>query len=508
MTASTAATATVESAVAVPPGDALAGVAVRDEEEASGLLRGGASVVDARAQTLAREHPFSGFLGRATRPDVLLRIGRASAVLLVVVAGLALYSPDAGTPTLITASLLMTALWSIALESAFAAARVSRLALGTPLTAALGTLAGLAAVSLLAFWLPGLERSPKELLAIALVVFVVAAGLEAIACRCLLHRRRVLVVGASQGGAELVEELAVRRGLPFTCIGIVDDDRETATIAGVPLLGRVEDLAGVVVREKPDIVVLAGPRSRIEAVRHLLDTDSLGFRLVGASEFYEHAFGRVPVKFLSSIWFMSVLHLYQRPYSRLTKRGLDVALATLALFLALPLLPVIALLVRLSGPGPILFRQTRLGEGGKEFQMLKFRTMVEGAEEPGRPIWAEERDPRITAIGRFLRKTRLDELPQLSNVVRGEMSVIGPRPERPEFVDLLENEVPFWKRRHLVKPGITGWAQVNHGYTADADSTAEKLSYDFYYLKHRSLLLDLAILAKTGLILISGSGAR
>src|SRR5437867_1964661 len=132
---------------------------------------------------------------------------------------------------------------------------------------------------------------------------------------------------------------------------------------------------------------------------------------------------------------------------------------------------------------PVFFRQLRLGESGKVFEILKFRTMIDGAEQPGMAVWAKEDDPRVTRIGRVLRRTRVDELPQLWNVLRGEMSIVGPRPERPEFLELLRETVPFWTRRHLVKPGITGWAQVCHGYTADAMATADKLAYDLYYLK-------------------------
>jgi lipopolysaccharide/colanic/teichoic acid biosynthesis glycosyltransferase len=142
------------------------------------------------------------------------------------------------------------------------------------------------------------------------------------------------------------------------------------------------------------------------------------------------------------------------------------------------------------------------------FEMLKFRTMLDGAERPGTALLTEVDDPRITPVGRVLRKTRLDELPQLWNVLKGEMSVVGPRPERPEFLENLQREIPFWTRRHLVRPGITGWAQVRGGYASDAGGMVTKLSHDFYYLKHRSLLLDLAILVKTMKIVLSGSGAR
>jgi lipopolysaccharide/colanic/teichoic acid biosynthesis glycosyltransferase len=157
--------------------------------------------------------------------------------------------------------------------------------------------------------------------------------------------------------------------------------------------------------------------------------------------------------------------------------------------------------------GPVIFRQVRLGEGGKPFTIYKFRTMTTNAESDG-AVWALEGDPRVTDVGRFMRKTRLDELPQLWNVLRGDMSFVGPRPERPEFVAELESEVPYWSRRHLVRPGITGWAQVRRGYTADAAGTGDKLSYDLWYLRHRSLVVDIAICVKTVSTLLSGSGAR
>jgi exopolysaccharide biosynthesis polyprenyl glycosylphosphotransferase len=320
-------------------------------------------------------------------------------------------------------------------------------------------------------------------------------------------RRRVLIVGAARGGEELVRDLGRDRRMLFEPIGVVDDMREVG-IESVPLLGKISDLGAVVAETSPDLVVLTDDGTREAALPHLLDVASLGFRVVPLHHFHEHAFGRVPVDNLSPVWFMSVLHLYQRSYSRRAKRAFDLAVVMVATPFLAPLLPLLALLVRLSSPGPILYRQVRLGERGEPFRMLKFRTMVVGAEQPGTAVWAREDDPRITRPGRLIRRLRLDELPQLWNVVRGEMSIVGPRPERPEFLEFLREEVPFWTRRHLVKPGVTGWAQVRHHYTADAASAAEKLSYDLYYLKHRSLMLDLAILARTALTVAAGAGSR
>jgi exopolysaccharide biosynthesis polyprenyl glycosylphosphotransferase len=240
----------------------------------------------------------------------------------------------------------------------------------------------------------------------------------------------------------------------------------------------------------------------------LLDVGRLKLRVVGLADFYEHAFGRVPVDRLSQTWFMSLLYLYRAGYPLFFKRVLDIALASLALLVTAPLFPLIALLIVVETRGPVFFRQVRVGEGGKLFEILKFRTMIDGAEDPGRALWAQENDIRVTRVGKVMRKARLDELPQLWNVLRGEMSLVGPRPERPEFLELLEQMVPYWSRRHLVKPGITGWAQVCCGYTSDAPSALEKLSYDLYYIKHRSPILDFVVAAKTAVVILSGSGAK
>ena len=406
----------------------------------------------------------------------------------------------------VATSLIVSIAWLLALRSAFAAARLT-LPARRLIAAALGSLVGLVVVSGLGLWVSALNLRPWSLLEITASIFVLTTAWEYLVRESVAIRRRVLVVGAADGGSELIEELGFSTGSRYDVIGVVDDERDSESVAGVPLLGRIEDLPEVIGAQKPDLVVLAVSQNRLETFGRLLSVAGSGFRVLELPQFYEQAFGRVPVRRLTSAWFMSVLHLYQRPYTRFTKRTFDIVVALVGIALTAPLYPLIALLVK-NTRGPLIFRQTRLGEGGKLFTIYKFRTMRDGAEEPGRPIWAEERDPRVTPLGRFLRKTRLDELPQLVNVVRGDMSIVGPRPERPEFVELLEEQVPFWTRRHLVKPGITGWAQVSCGYTADAEGTLEKLSYDLWYLRHRSLSVDLGICAKTIVALVSGSGAR
>ena len=424
---------------------------------------------------------------------------RACAVFLPVVAILGVSGPSA-----IAAVLVAGLLWLLALRSAFSGSMQMMRDVGGA-QAVIGTLTGLAMVSLVGFWFPELHLAPGALLLTAAFVLIASLCMQGL-LRASRPRRRVLVVGASQGGGELVEELARRPEFPFDCLGIVDDHASNGNSAHI--VGGTADLQAIVARERPDIVVLTDAAARSQALSSLLDVASPTFRIVGLHHFYEYAFGRVPVRDLSPVWFMSVLHLYQRPYSRITKRAHDLVIAAVAVVLFAPTMLVLALLVRLSTPGPIFFRQVRLGEFGGTFDMLKFRTMKEEAEQPGKPLWAEEHDPRVTTVGRFLRRWRLDELPQLFNVLKGEMSIVGPRPERPEFVSELSKEVPYWSRRHLVKPGITGWAQVCRGYAADVESAADKLSYDLYYLKHRALALDLAIAAKTARVVLSGFGSR
>jgi exopolysaccharide biosynthesis polyprenyl glycosylphosphotransferase len=366
--------------------------------------------------------------------------------------------------------------------------------MGPGIAAAIGTATGAVAVSALSLWVNN-HLSDGHLSEVAVAVFVLSWMWERLVHRSLAGRRRVLVIGTQDGGAKLESDVRADDDAPFDIVALVDDDH-------------VETIGLVIEEHRPDIVVLASHHLRGDAFEQLLDVAGTGFKLVGVSEFYEHAFGRVPVETLQPTWFMNVLHLYRQPYTRVAKRAFDLAVGMFGLLLISWMLPILWLIVRKTGgPGPVIFRQTRLGEGGKTFTIYKFRTMRIDAEATG-PIWASQGDPRITRAGRFMRKTRLDELPQLLNVLKGEMSIVGPRPERPEFLAQLRDAVPFWTRRHLVKPGITGWAQVRRGYTADAEGTADKLSYDLWYLRHRSLVIDLAVCVKTFTTLATGSGAR
>lgn len=401
----------------------------------------------------------------------------------------------------VATSLPVSALWILCRR---AGDRFVPRALGQLMPLVVGTAIGAVVISALALWVEPLHVD------LALLTFMIVAVLALSICFEILVERsagptRVLVVGAGPNAAQLAEDVGTDPEGRFEVVGVASETAES--LPGVPVTCAIEDIAETLVRESPDLVVLALERGRPQVFRQLLDAADAGFRVVGLPEFYEHAFGRVPVRHLSAAWFMSVLHLYQPAYTRFAKRFFDVVVVVLALILTAPLLAAIALMISISR-GPIIFRQRRLGEQGREFTIFKFRTMHEGAEPPGEAIWAVNRDSRVTGFGRLLRQTRLDELPQLWNVLKGDMSIVGPRPERPEFLLRLSEEVPFWSRRHLLKPGITGWAQVHSGYAADPVQTEEKLSYDLWYLRHRSFLTDLVICAKTIRTLASGFGAR
>ena len=224
------------------------------------------------------------------------------------------------------------------------------------------------------------------------------------------------------------------------------------------------------------------------------------------ASFYEKITGKIPVATIEQIWFLENLSEGSKKFYEVLKRFFDLVFSLVFLIFSLPIIPLIALLIKLDSPGAVFFRQIRTGKEGNPFWAIKFRTMVDKAETNG-PQWATKNDPRVTRLGRFLRKTRIDEIPQLLNVLRGEMSLIGPRPERPEFVEQLQNEIPFYKERLLIKPGLTGWAQVvGPNYGGSISESLEKLQFDLFYIKNRSLTLDLSILLKTIKTVLSRSG--
>ena len=424
-------------------------------------------------------------------------VAAAGRVLLVWVPCYALMGYRFGpSGSAVAAASLLTVVWLVSLRSAFAAVHFT---LGSPVRCAVGTLTGMIGVSAVALWVPGLGMSLSTILALAVSVFTLTTIWESVAQR-VVGKRRVLVIGTSSCAAAVADAISFEGHTPFAVVGAVDDAPDDPA-----RLGSVAELSRVIDEQRPDLIVLTDGESSTKALDRLLDAPASNLKVVGHAHFFDHAFGRIPLEDLKPTWFMSIFHLWQRPYTRFAKRTFDIAFASILLLVAGPLMLVIVGLVRLT-PGPIIYRQVRVGEGGKQFTMLKFRTMREDAELPGRPAFAQEDDPRVTRIGRVLRRAHLDELPQLWVVLKGDMSIVGPRPERPEFIPMLEEAVPFFTRRLLVKPGITGWAQLRRDYASDTDGAADKLSYDLWYLRHRNLLVDLAICAKTFSAVLLRSG--
>jgi exopolysaccharide biosynthesis polyprenyl glycosylphosphotransferase len=314
-------------------------------------------------------------------------------------------------------------------------------------------------------------------------------------------RQRMLVAGAGASGETVVRAIEEKRSTVSTVVGFVDSDPPIAgrRVRGLPVFGDYSTLPAVALREHVAQVVLAEPVRTGEQVRHLLACEGLGIVVVPMGTVYEQTLGRVPVAHLEPSWlFTSYAEAVSaRDASRLAKRMADVlgALVGTALFLVC-FLPV-CVAIWLDTGRPVLFRQTRCGRGGRHFQLTKFRTMITAAEADGRPRWTGPGDPRVTRVGRWLRRTRLDELPNFLSVLSGDMSLVGPRPERPEFVEILEREIPLYRARSIVRPGLTGWAQVNHPYGDSVEDAAIKLEYDLYYLKHRSMAFDLWIMLRT-----------
>jgi sugar transferase (PEP-CTERM system associated) len=256
------------------------------------------------------------------------------------------------------------------------------------------------------------------------------------------------------------------------------------------------------------IVLSLTERRGVFPLQEILNCKLSGIQVLDAPTFYEQMTGKLLLENITPSWFIFSEGFRLTNVRRVIKRMMDVLLSTMGIALVLPLLPLIALSIRLDSRGPVLYRQIRVGEGGRHFHILKFRTMQDDAEKQTGAVWSEEHDPRITRVGSFLRKTRLDEVPQLFNVITGDMSFVGPRPERPEFVAMLKEVIPYYSERHFVKPGITGWAQVSYPYGASVEDAIEKLRYDLYYIKHLCVHFDIFIILKTIHVVLFGKGGR
>jgi len=315
-------------------------------------------------------------------------------------------------------------------------------------------------------------------------ISVVAAVLEAVFLR-LGRRPRVVVVGSAAAIRGLQDTVDRAGHASFDLVG-------TVLCKGSPARRVSQALEGIATAASAgvEVIVIEDHAVADSAIAFVLD-ENLPLRLIGYVDFWENAFWCMPMPFLSDRWFACLVHVRQLP-EHPSKRFFDLLTASLGLLVAAPVFLLIALLVSLT-PGPVIFRQTRIGRAGKAFTIYKFRTMIRAAESDGEALLAARYDSRLTGVGGILRRTHLDELPQLWNVLRGEMSIVGPRPERRELIEKLEATVPFWNRRLLKRPGVTGWAQLRCGYACDTEGMARKLSHDLWYFRRQSLRLDIAL---------------
>jgi sugar transferase (PEP-CTERM system associated) len=321
---------------------------------------------------------------------------------------------------------------------------------------------------------------------------------------------RMLIMGTGPTGISLARDILARPELQLKVVGFLDERGENIgmSLVNPGIIGAAADVESIVQQEKIDHVVISllERRGRMP-VRQLLHLKFAGVRVEDAHSFYERMTGRIIHERLSPSWLILSDGFRKSTMLVWIKRLIDVVVSLVSVILCLPLFALVSLAIWLESGSPILFRQQRTGLRGRSFEMLKFRSMFNNAEDAG-PQWASDGDNRITRVGKWIRKFRIDELPQVINVLRGEMSIVGPRPERPEFVSMLEEQIPFYGLRHSVRPGITGWAQVKYQYGASVEETKTKLEFDLFYIKHLSVMLDLAVLFETMKVMVSGRGAK
>jgi len=323
--------------------------------------------------------------------------------------------------------------------------------------------------------------------------------------------RRVLVIGAGRAGKTILEVFNNLSPPPFELVGLIDDNPDLLghRVEGHEVIANSERLLDLIEQEQiSDIIVAISGAMQGETFQTILDAQERGVEVTRMPVAYEELTGRVPIKILEADWILRsfVDEFRISGFYDVLKRLVDILGGLVGFLIFGFFFPFIALAIILDDGLPIFYLQERLGKGAQIYRIIKFRTMRKDAEADGKPVLATEDDDRATRSGRFLRRTHLDELPQFINVLRGDMSLVGPRSERPQWVEHFTRRIPFYRARLLVKPGITGWAQVNFGYASNEEDTAQKLEYDLYYIKHRSLLLDFLILLRTPATILGMKG--
>jgi len=326
-----------------------------------------------------------------------------------------------------------------------------------------------------------------------------------------IFRCRTLIFGAGERANAIADlrRKADRRG--FKIVGSVPAPGDSRVTDRNGLLIRDKSLSWLASELEADEIVIAMDDQRGNLpIRELLDCKLKGVRVIDLMEFLERESGKIRIDLVKPGWLIFSSGFRTSRLRRLNKRLIDLILGVMTLFVTWPIILAISIAIKFEDGirAPVFYRQRRVGANGQIFRVIKFRSMIENAEVAGGAQWALENDPRITKVGAFLRKYRLDELPQVINVLRGQMSLVGPRPERPKFVDELAESIPYYSERHTVRPGITGWAQLRYSYGATEEDSAEKLQFDLYYVKNQNFFLDLAIILQTVEVVLWGKGAR
>ncbi|HYG63922.1 MAG TPA: sugar transferase [Thermoanaerobaculia bacterium] len=355
----------------------------------------------------------------------------------------------------------------------------------------------------------------RGIFAISFVVAAWGVTLWRLVLRALLSSdrfaERVLIVGSGEKAIDIAREILQRKHLGFRVVGFLDNDPKLQGVSLINprVIGTTDQCRDLAMLHGVTRVVVAANdfRGGQVSLDALLACKTSGIKVQEASSYYEQVTGKIMLEGLRKSWLVFSDGFVVSRGALFAKRVLDLAAATTGLILAAPVMLLVALAVRLDSPGPVFFRQDRVGRGGREFTLWKFRSMRTDAEAGGAQ-WAVQGDPRVTRVGRFIRKTRLDELPQLWNVLVGDMSLVGPRPERRMFVDQLKEQIPLYEQRLVVRPGLTGWAQIKAPYASSFEESLEKLKFDLYYIKNLSLFLDISILLSTARTVLLGRGAR
>jgi len=352
----------------------------------------------------------------------------------------------------------------------------------------------------------------RGILLLSIIIFVILQSMWHVLYKFCLNlpgiAKRVLILGSGPL-AKKIGALIHAKSRFYTLAGYVSCTDGTSDVPASFIIGSCDELVQTAKNAGVDHIIVSLSEHRgVMPMRGMLACKLSGIEVTDAVSFYEEMTGKLLIENIrpSSLIYCEGFHV--TPVNLFMKRVSDILFAMIGLILALPLIPLIALLIKLDSRGPVFYKQVRVGQGEKNFLLYKFRTMLQDSEADTGAVWARENDPRVTRVGAFLRKSRLDEIPQLLNVLRGDISLIGPRPERPEFVEELKKIIPYYSERHIIKPGLTGWAQVRYPYGASVEDAIEKLKYDLYYHKNLSFVLDMTIILDTIKVVLIREGGR